>query len=425
VDKPWKDDPAPDDEPWEHRGPWAWTGSWEDGHKVKWEDSRKYHRHAPWPHPPRRPWTHHYRTHAGWRKEWRRNRVPLFFRLAGAFGIMALLVLGGMGAIAFILTRLFGGEAQAAALVWMGGCGLSLALPLLAGALALQIYRGVATPLSDVMSAADAVAEGDLSTRVPTSTRGPGDFRRLVRSFNRMVEELERADQQRRNLTADVAHELRTPLHIIQGNLEGILDQVYEPTPEHIDATLDETRALARLVDDLRTLSLAEAGQLPLVRELVDVSELLTDVQTSFSGQAEAAGLDLRVKTGQDVSTATVFADVGRLDQVLSNLVANALRHTAAGGTITLRAESDKETVRIAVSDTGEGIPAEDLPFIFDRFWRGDRSRSRLAGAGSGLGLAIARQLVQAHGGRIHAESELGQGTTITIELPAAASVES
>jgi signal transduction histidine kinase len=305
-------------------------------------------------------------------------------------------------------------------LVWMGGCGLSLALPLLAGALALRIYRGVATPLSDVMSAADAVAEGDLSARVPTSTRGPGDFRRLARSFNRMVEELERADQQRRNLTADVAHELRTPLHIIQGNLEGILDQVYEPTPEHIDATLDETRALARLVEDLRTLSLAEAGQLPLVRELVDIPELLTDVQTSFSGQAEAAGLGLRVETAQDAPAATVLADVGRLDQVLSNLVANALRYTPAGGTITLRAEGNRETVHITVSDTGEGIPAEDLPFIFDRFWRGDRSRSRLAGAGSGLGLAIARQLVQAHGGRIHAESELGQGTTITIELPTA-----
>ena len=420
--KPWKDNPAPDDEPWEHRGPWAWTGSLENGWRVEWKGTEKHHRHGPWPHPPPRPWTHH-RKHGGWRREWRRNRAPLFFRLAGAFGFMALLVLGGMGAIAFILTRLFGGAAQTAALVWMGGCALSLALPLLAGALALQVYRGVATPLSDVMTAADAVAEGDLSARVPTSARGPGEFRRLARSFNRMVEELERADQQRRNLTADVAHELRTPLHIIQGNLEGILDQVYEPTPEHIDATLDETRALARLVDDLRTLSLAEAGQLPLVHELVDVSELLADVQTSFSGQAEAAGLDLYVETDQDGSTATVFADVGRLGQVLSNLVANALRHTATGGTITLRAETGKKAVRIAVSDTGEGIPAEDLPFIFDRFWRGDRSRSRLAGAGSGLGLAIARQLVQAHGGRIRAESELGQGTTITVELPAAAPI--
>ena len=369
---------------------------------------------------------------------------------------MVLLVLGGMAALAFLLTRLFGGDVQAAVLVWIGGCGLSLALPLLAVGLAVRTFRGIARPLADVMAAADAVAQGDLSVRVPV--HGRGEFDRLAESFNRMVEELERADQQRRNLTADVAHELRTPLHIIQGNLEGILDDVYEPTAEHIGATLDETRSLARLVDDLRTLSLAEAGQLPLVWEPVDVIELLADVGTSFSGQAEAAGIDLRVEPALpvpstvegpvpstvegslpngadgDPSTMTVTADVGRLDQVLGNLIANALRYTPAGGTITLRAEPVlspstslgidsaegpvQDGVRITVCDTGEGIPAEDLPYIFDRFWRGDRSRSHAGGAGSGLGLAIARQLVWAHGGRIGVESQPGQGTTFTVELP-------
>jgi two-component system OmpR family sensor kinase/two-component system sensor histidine kinase BaeS len=320
------------------------------------------------------------------RKDWRRKRGCLFFRFAGVFGFIALLVLGGMAALAFLLTRLLGGDGQTAVLVWIGGCGLALALPLLAATLAARALQGIATPLADVM------ANGDLGVRVPLPIHGPGEFKRLAQSFNRMTEELERADRQRRNLTADVAHELRTPLHIIQGNLEGILDDVYAPSAEHIGATLDETRLLA----DLRTLSLAEAGQLPLVWEPVNVTELLADVSTSFSGQAEAAGIDLRVETKGDLPTIT--ADVGRLDQVLGNLMVNALRYTPPGGTITLRAEPILSPffiksnaakgpalspsvslginsaegpahggVRITVRDTGEGIPAEDL-YIFDRF---------------------------------------------------------
>jgi len=374
----------------------------------------KHHRHRPRP-----PWMRH-------RKRY--TRGALFIRFVGLFGFMTLLVLGGMVAMGFFVTRmpspfvhwpaephLFRDDGPLTPLLRMGVCGLALALPLLAAGLAARTFKGVATPLADVMAAADAVAEGDLSARVSTDAHGA--FGRLARSFNHMAEELERADQQRRNLTADVAHELRTPLHIIQGNLEGILDDVYQPTAEHICATLDETRLLARLVDDLRTLSLAEAGQLPLTWETVDAAELLADVNTSFSGQAEAAGIDLRLQASADLPTIT--ADVGRLDQVLGNLMANALRHTPAGGTITLRAEPIQGGVSIMVRDTGEGIPAEDLPFIFDRFWRGDRSRSHVSGAGSGLGLVIARQLVQAHGGRISLESTPGQGTTFTIELPA------
>jgi signal transduction histidine kinase len=306
-------------------------------------------------------------------------------------------------------------------LVWLGGCGLALALPLLAAVLGLRALRGVALPLADMLAAIDAVANGDLSVRVPE--RGPGEIHRLAHSFNRMIDELARTDQQRRNLTADVAHELRTPLHIIQGNLEGILDGVYQPAPEHIEATLEEIRLLTRLVDDLRTLSLAESGQLPLRLGPVDVGELLADVTTSFSGQAEAAGITLRAVTAQpggtEASPLVVDGDADRLDQVLSNLLANALRHTPPGGSVTLAATAVGDRVSITLNDTGHGIAPDDLPFIFDRFWRGDRARSHTDGVGSGLGLSIASQLVKAHGGEIEVTSELGQGTTFIITLTA------
>jgi signal transduction histidine kinase len=358
-------------------------------------------------------WRHHRRDLRRWHKEMRRKRGGVFFRFVGAFGCLTMLVLGGMVGLGFLLSQLFEGSGRMAVTLWFGGCGLVFGLVLLAALLARRAFRDIATPLADVMTAADAVAEGDLSVRVGEDKHG--EFGQLARSFNRMIERLEQSDQQRRNLTADVAHELRTPLHIIQGNLEGVLDGVYEPTAEHVEATLEETRQLSRLVEDLRTLSLAEAGQLPLVKEPVDVAELLADVCTSFSGQAEAAGLDLRVEV--DGNLPAVTGDVGRLDQVLGNLVANAVRHTPEGGSITLRAKPREGGVRILVRDTGEGIPAEDLPHIFDRFWKGDRSRTRSGGSGSGLGLAIARQLVQAHGGTICVESKVGRGTTFTIDL--------
>jgi two-component system, OmpR family, sensor histidine kinase BaeS len=404
-------EPQDGDEPWECRGPggrgepWKWDGPW------------KHHEHdQDWGPPPWEYWRHHHRDFRRWRKKMRRKRGGLFFRFIGAFGCLTVLILGGMAALAFLFSRFFEGSGKMAVTLWFGGCGLFLALALLAGMLARRTFRNIAIPLADVMTAADAVAEGDLSVRVEEDK--PGEFGQLARSFNRMVEGLERSDQQRRNLTADVAHELRTPLHIIQGNLEGVLDDVYEPTDEHIQATLEETQQLSRLVEDLRTLSLAEAGQLPLVREPVDMAELLADVRTSFSGQTEAAGIDLRVEVGDSLPTLT--GDVRRLDQVLGNLVANAIRHTPAGGSITLRAEAiqDGSGVRIDVRDTGEGIPAEDLPYVFDRFWKGDRARTRGSGAGSGLGLAIARQLVSAHGGTICVESKPGKGATFTIELP-------
>ena len=265
------------------------------------------------------------------------------------------------------------------------------------------------------MAAADAVANGDLSVRVREQI--PGEFGRLARSFNRMTVQLASVEEQRRELTADVAHELRTPLHIIQGNLEGLLEGVYQPTPEMINATLDETRLLARLVNDLQTLSLVESGQLPLHLEPLLAVDLLEDTAAGFTGQAAAAGVELVVQAEGDPSEMTISADPDRMEQVLTNLVANALRYTPSGGTITLRAKPTPQGVQLAVSDNGAGIPAEDLPFIFNRFWKGDRSRQRQSGTGSGLGLAIARQLIQAQGGEIRVESQPGQGTTFLIDL--------
>ncbi|MCP4168324.1 MAG: HAMP domain-containing histidine kinase [Chloroflexi bacterium] len=355
---------------------------------------------------------------------WKRRRQGVWFlRFATVFGILLTLVLGGMAAAAFLLANLAGADGSTALLVWFAGCGLALTLPLLAVALATWAFRGFARPLAELMAAADQVADGDLSVRI--EEQGPGDIRRFSRSFNHMIEELALADERRRALTADVAHELRTPLHIIQGNLEGVLDGVYEADTEHIQATLDETRALSRLVEDLQTLSLAEAGQLPMAWEQVDVWELLLDVQTSFSGQADAAGILLEVKNdvadpnqNRTYPSLIIKGDYGRLNQVLTNLVANAMRYTEEGGAITLHAHQATESVNLTVTDSGQGILPEQLPYLFDRFWRADPARSHISGAHSGLGLAIAQQLVLAHGGDIQVQSTVGEGTTFEVRLP-------
>jgi two-component system OmpR family sensor kinase/two-component system sensor histidine kinase BaeS len=349
-----------------------------------------------------------------------RKRRFLLVRFALAFGAVLLIYLLVLAVVLAMVYRPLHESLSSPGLLVLVICGLPFGVTLLVATAAGITFRRIGSPLVDVMAAADAVADGDFRVRVRET--GPGEFARLARSFNRMTAELERAEQQRRNLTADVAHELRSPLHIIQGNLEGILDGVYQPTPEHISATLEETRLLSRLVSDLQTLSLTEAGQLPLHRIRVSARDLLEDVALSFSGQAAQAGVSMQVKAGVESDGLALEVDPDRMDQVLTNLVANALRHTPPGGQIHLRAapiagEDGTPGVRLSVQDSGVGIPAEDLPYIFDRFWRGDRSRTRSEGAGSGLGLAIARQLVQAHGGRIFVESRPGAGTAFHIDL--------
>ncbi len=350
-------------------------------------------------------------------REWGTRRRRIVRGLARVVGLMVLLVVGGMAVLAFLLTRFYGGDNHTTLLVWLGGMGLALGLPVLALLIGLRTVRGYLLPLTDILAAIDAVAAGDLSVRVLEG--GWGEMGRFSHAFNRMLDELERTQRQRRNLTADVAHELRTPLHIIQGNLEGMLDGVYPSSDEQIEATLQEARLLARLVDDLRTLSLAEAGELPLRHDQVDVAELLADAATSFSGQAESGGVDLRVVLVDDLSL-PVVGDADRLDQVLGNLIANALRHTPSGGSVSLRGHMEQDRVLIHVADTGTGIAAADLPFVFDRFWRGDRARTHEDGS-SGLGLSIASQLVQAHDGTLTVQSEVGQGTEFVISLPGSA----
>ena len=296
-------------------------------------------------------------------------------------------------------------------------CSLPFLVPIIGMLIGSLGVRRWVNPLADVMSAAESLAEGDFSVRV--QEKGDQEFLKLAKSFNHMAEELERSETQRRNLTADVAHELRTPLHILQGNLEGALDGVYQASPDHFRSMLEETRLLQRLVEDLQTLSMAESGTLDFHFQTLIVKDLLADVITSFCGKAEEGGVELGLDYPAELNELTLEGDWHRLDQVLGNLVVNALRYTEKGGEIRLSAEKNEDAVKILIQDSGEGIPVEDLPFVFERFWKGDKSRSRSSG-GSGLGLAIARQLVQAHGGTIEVESELGTGTIFTVELPLA-----
>jgi signal transduction histidine kinase len=341
------------------------------------------------------------------------SRTRRFIRFAIFFLITFILFIGGGSATLYLLFSKYTGTQN----IWLLACGTPFIVVVLLIFTIFNLYTRLGKPLEELFKAINAVEDGNLSIRVPENKSDM--FSDLIKRFNKMIGELERAEQQRRNLTADIAHELRTPLHIIQGNLEGIVDGVYEPTTEHINNTLDETRLLARLVSDLQTLSLAETGQLPLHPTRFLLADLIQDITSSFTAQAASQHIDLQPNILNPNQKIT--ADYDRLNQVLSNLVSNALRHTPEGGTISIETgagSSDERSVRITVKDTGSGIAAEDLPFVFDRFWRGDKSRSERAH--SGLGLAITKQLIVAHHGTIEVQSDgvPGKGTTFIIELP-------
>ena len=272
---------------------------------------------------------------------------------------------------------------------------------------AARIVRWLAAPVGDVMEAADRVSGGDYGARV--TARGPRDMRRLARSFNVMAARIEASENQRRNLLADIAHELRTPMSVIRGNVEGMLDGVYPVDDKRLRRVVDETTVLGRLLDDLQTLSMAESGVLRLYPERVDPEVLVEDAVSAFAPEAAARGAELERDIAPGLTS--IEADPVRIGEVLSNLVSNALRHTRTGDRVLVSAEPSARGVAFTVSDTGPGIDAADLPHVFDRFVKAADS------GGAGLGLAIAKTIVEAHGGEIVAQSEPGR-TTFRFELP-------
>ena len=340
-------------------------------------------------------------------------RGKFFWRIGFFVGFVFLLVLGASSLVYWITSGIAGRGAHPFLLIRPFG-GLVVFLAVFLAMLAVgRGVRRMAAPIGDVMDAAQRVAEGDYAVRVPE--RGPPEVRQLTRAFNTMVSRLRATDERRRSLLADISHDLRTPLAVIQGNLEGLLDGVYPRDDAHLSPVLEETRLLARLVDDLRTLALAETGALKLEREPTDLGSLTAETVASFQGEAGDAGVTLVAEVEPHLPA--VHVDAVRIRQVLENLVVNALHYTPRSGEIRVTcragpgAAGDRGVV-VSVRDTGPGISREDLPHVFDRFYKSRDSR------GSGLGLAIARNLVAAHGGEITVESEPGHGTTFRVALP-------
>jgi signal transduction histidine kinase len=329
-------------------------------------------------------------------------RGRFMWRIGCFFLFMAVVVISVITLVAWLI-----GSAVGAAQP-RGGAILIGLLVLVVLAMVGRAVRRAAAPVGDLIEASGRVEAGDFSTRVPES--GPREVRALTRAFNAMSARLEETEQQRRSALADASHELRTPLTVIQGNLEALLDGVYRADAEHLQPILEETRVLERLIDDLRTLTLAEAGSLVLHREPTDLGALLNEVAAAFRSQAEQAGIVLTVNVADDVPTLDI--DPARIREVVSNLLTNALRHTPRDGRVELSAQLAGEQVEVTVRDSGSGIPPDQLDRIFDRFYRSPDS------PGSGLGLPIARSLVEAHGGVLTAGSGPAEGTTMRFTLP-------
>lgn len=312
-----------------------------------------------------------------------------------------------------MLTReeeLFRDEIGRAVLLAAAGVG--------AVALVVSVVLGgaVTRPVKEMTAAAEEIASGNLDQEVPVRTKD--ELGTLARAFNRMSGQLDRANRARERMTADIAHDLRTPLTVISGHLEGLSEGVLRPTRERFELMHRETQSLLRMVQDLRTLSLTDAGELKLYRVPTQVEEILERTMQAHAPAAAAGEVSLSVDCREDVPSVNV--DPQRMAQVLDNLVSNALRYTGRGGSIRLEGDVQGGQVLIRVSDTGKGIHPDNLPYVFERFYRSDTARFQ-KDSESGLGLAIVKGIIDAHGGTISVESAYGEGTEFTIKLPPAA----
>ena len=279
--------------------------------------------------------------------------------------------------------------------------------------LGVFLSRTLTRPIRELTRATHAVSEGDLSQQVPV--RSNDELGELAQAFNKMSSELSRSVNARKQMTADIAHELRTPLSLILGHAEAVHDGVLPPTPENFEIIREEATRLEHLVNDLRILSLADAGELSINPQQVEPQRLLEEVASLYQYQAQRKDISLSLEAASLLSPIEV--DPGRMIQVLTNILDNALRHTPQGGRIILSATQQNDRIELSIQDSGPGLKSEDLDRIFDRFYRTDSSRQREDG-GSGLGLAIARSIVQAHGGQLSAESEVGNGLKVSVILP-------
>jgi signal transduction histidine kinase len=341
------------------------------------------------------------------RRQFRHN--PFFRRLGCFFGLVNLLGITLFVLLVLFILRTFGPVDVNLLIRYALPLGLGALVIIIAiAALSVRSLRRISAPLDDLHEAAERVADGDYSVRV--MEKGTPEVRSLARTFNNMAKRLSQADEQRRNLLADTTHELLTPLTVIQGNLEGMLDGIYPADEANLRGLVDETHILSRLLEDLRTLALAESGALQLKKEPTDLESFLRDVTSVFQSQAASNGITIKLEVAENLPLLEI--DPGRMRQVLSNLLANDLRYSPVGGKINLSCETRGNNVLISLQDDGPGIPPDDLMHVFERFYKSADS------GGMGLGLAIAKHLVEAHGGSITAENAPSRGTIFQILLP-------